>query len=158
MASLYRLRLALVGERGSIATYWLVLGFAFFLVMLTGVVGFGLGLSKQAQAKYQWFVEALDFAARAPGVAAGEGGQVVLDTNLAAQYFAAAMQELVGNYTLVDFRAVEPGDPVPHGTAQAPGFVARVRVPVFAGTVPFVGPRYVEVPMAAYAVAQAPQL
>lgn len=134
-------------------TYILAVYFAFALTVFAFLFGVGFGAWKDARAKYGYFAEAVEFAARAANVT-GDVEEVVENEGRARQYFQAAMGEMVGRYRLDEFRAVGPGEAVPGGRARAPGYLAQVTVPVFAGRVPLVGDRSVEVPMRYFAVAK----
>lgn len=120
-------------------------------------MGMGLGMAKQVHAKRLWFAEALDFAVRAANVT-GDLEEVVLKGDMVREYFTRAMDLTVREYRLEEFRAVRPGDSVPGGRAKAPGYYARVRVPVLAAEVPLVGPQYVEAPLGYFAVVKSGQL
>ncbi|MBC7106259.1 MAG: hypothetical protein H5T97_09985, partial [Firmicutes bacterium] len=61
-------------------------------------------------------------------------------------------------YELLEFRTVRPGDPVPGGTAGAPGYLAVVRVPLTEVRVPLLGPQRVEIPMRLFAVVQSREI
>lgn len=138
-------------EQGFAETFLLAAYLVFALTMMSFLIGLGLGMWKQAQTRYGWFTEAIQFAAQAANMT-GDTQEVRLNSGLARQYLVAAMDAMVGNYRLDEFRPVAPGEPVPGGRAEAPGYLARVTLPVFAGQVPWVGQQYVQVPMRYFAV------
>lgn len=137
-------------DRG-LAEFILVVYFAFFLTLMAFLMGVGFSLWREAQAKYQWAYEALAFAGAAANVT-GDVEEVVLNQDYARRFFEAAMSGMVPNFELLDFRAVRPGDAVPGGTAEAPGYLAAVRIPLTAVSVPLLGPQRVEIPMRIFAV------
>lgn len=120
-------------------------------------MGVGLSLWREAQAKQQWTYEALAFAGFAANVT-GDVDEVVLNQDYARRYFEQAMAEAVPGYRLLEFRAVGPGEAVPGGTAQAPGYLAAVRVPLTQVKVPLLGTQRVEVPMRVFAVVRSREL
>lgn len=144
-------------EKGFIEVQILATYAVFVLTLFAFLLGLAFGVWKQASAKYMWFAEDLDFAAQAANMT-GNIREVALNQNKAKLYFTAAMNETVKDYTLIEFRTVFPGDPVPNGTARAPGYVAGVTVPVFNGRVPLIGVQQVRIPMRYYAVVKSGQL
>jgi len=117
-------------EKGFISTFILVVFLVFFLSVSAFILGLGFGVMKQAQAKYGWFCEAVNFSVEAANMASDPGSPEV-SRNAAEAYFCSAMERFgLDDYELVKFAAVEPGDPIPHGTAEAPGFLAEIKMPV----------------------------
>jgi hypothetical protein len=140
-----------LSEGGFVEVQILLTYMVFALTMMAFLLGIAFGVWKQASAKYMWFAEAMNFAAQAANIT-GDVREVRLNRDKAERYFEAAMQEMVGQYALNSFFSVEPGDPVPGGaTAQAPGYVAVVTVPVFEANIPLIGQQRVEIPMRYYA-------
>ena len=131
--------------------------FAFFLTLLAFAMGLGLSLWREAQAKQQWTYEALAFAGFAANVTGGVD-EVVLNQDQARRYFEAEMAEAIPGYRLLEFRAVRPGEAVPGGVAEAPGYLAVVRVPLTEAKVPLLGPQRVEVPMRVFAVVRSREM
>lgn len=147
-----------VNERGFVEVQILMMYLVFALTMLAFLLGLFYGTWKQASAKYMWFAESLDFAAQAANKT-GNVWEVRLNQEKAKRYFEAAMEQTVGSYVLNSFYTVDRGDPVPGGgTAQSPGYVAAITVPVFEGNVPLIGVQRVEIPMRYYAVVKSKQI
>lgn len=146
-----RLVVALKNEKGVLETFVLAAYMFFALTLLAFLLGMGFGMWKQGAMKYGWFAEAMDFAARAANIT-GDIEEVRLNEAQARQYFVAAMNAMVPEYRLDQFNAVRRGDVVPGGRAEAPGYVAKVTVPVYEGKVPWLGTQRVEVPMRYFAV------
>lgn len=154
------------------ATYFLALLLVFLILMFGMAISVSFGGHKVAYATYQWFGEALNYGAWEANQD-GDLTQVSVRTSAAKRAFAAVFAEMTGTtysndsfiprgstsvypgpITLDSFVPVEPGDPVPYGTASQPGYVATISVPVFGGTYPVVGEQYVSIPMRCFAVVQ----
>lgn len=145
-------------ERGFIETQFLATYMVVFVTMLAFTLGICFGVWKQAQAKYTWMAEAANFAAQAANVR-GDIKEAKLNEGKARKYFAAAMKQMVGNYFLREFRAVAPGEPVPHvGVAWAPGYVVTCDIPVSVIDMPLLGHQQIVVPMRYYAVVKSGQI
>lgn len=150
----FNLGLALTqDEEGFMETYILAVFLVFSLTFFAFLLGTGMGMQKNAQARYSWFTEALDFATRAANRTGSTLGEVRLNEDTARTYFTAAMNEM-RSYNLQEFRTVAPGTAVPGGIASGPGYLARVKVPVFEAKVPLVGRQRVEIPMSYFSVVQ----
>lgn len=119
-----------------------------FLTMLCFALGICFGVWKQAQAKFTWTVEALQFAAQAANVT-GDIKEVRLNEGKARRYFETIMKQTVRDYTLKEFAAVDTGDPVPGGKALAPGYRVVVDVPVAVIDTPLISQKVV-IPMRCY--------
>lgn len=152
-----RLVMGLRNENGFIEIQLLATYMVFLLTIFCFIIGLGVGVWKQAEAKYLWFAEAMDFAAQAANMT-GNIEEVMLNEGLAKQYFKLAMDEMLDDYTLKSFSAVDTDYPVPGGTAQSPGYVATITVPVFEGYVPLVGRQQVRIPMRYFAVVESSQI
>ena len=146
-----------LNEKGFIEVQILMTYLVFALTMLAFLLGLFYGTWKQASAKYMWFAESMDFAAQAANKT-GDAKEVRLNQEKAKQYFEAAMKQTIGSYALNSFYTVDRGDPAPGGTAQSPGYVAAVTVPVYEGNVPLIGAQRVEIPMRYYAVVKSKQI
>jgi len=144
-------------EDGFIETYVLTVYLIVILTIFAFILGLGVGMWKEASAKYMWFAEAMDFAAQAANKT-GDLEEVVLNRDLARSYFVNTMDEMVGEYRLDSFYAVGPGCPVPNGTARNPGYVATITVPVFEAKVPLIGTQQVKIPMRYFAVVKSGQI
>jgi hypothetical protein len=153
-------------QRGFIAMYVLLifLIIAFSCFAFAGIAA--LGAKKNAITTYQWFGEAVNFAADAVG-----RGRNMTEADYAAkapearQWFVYAFsQELEattdgtnfnsslkiypGPIKLVSFSYAPPGTVAPGGGRTAkPGYEAVIEVPVLKVTLPFIGPQCVTVPM-----------
>lgn len=152
-----RAALVLKNEKGFIEIQMLLTYMVFTLTIFAFILGLAFGVWKQASAKYMYFAEAMDFAARAANIT-GDLEEVALNQGYAEQYFNMAMEEMGSEYTLKRFYTVAPGQPVPRGVARAPGYVAEITVPVFKGKVPLIGTQQVSIPMRYYAVVKSPIL
>ncbi|NLO89486.1 MAG: hypothetical protein GX088_04060 [Clostridia bacterium] len=140
-------------ERGFIADIILVGYLVAFISMLAFILGLGYGTVKQANAKYGFFREAVDFSSEA--VMLMSQGQYKRNESLGKTFFTAAMDELdFGEYKLVSFRAIEEGDSVFGETAPADGFAAEIRAPIAVLKVPLVGEYTVTIPMQYYSIGQ----
>ncbi|MBE3582229.1 MAG: hypothetical protein IMW96_11470 [Thermoanaerobacteraceae bacterium] len=153
-------------QRGFLEIYMLTLFTVIALSIFTVLTGIAFGAKKNADVIYQLVGEALDFAGRA--ASRDTGGNLESTETLARQYFTLAFSRMTGTTfngssfvpsgsspikavaTLEDFRYVKPGDPIPGGRASVPGFMATLRVPILVGSVPFVGPQFIDVPMRCY--------
>jgi len=146
-----RLDVDMKNEKGFIELQMLVTCLVVLLTMFFFIFGTCIGVWKESTAKYQWFTEAMDFAAQASNIT-GDTGEVTLNEYLAREYFTLAMDEFMDDYYLESFHAVNVGQSIPGGVAQSPGYVATITVPVFDGYVGMVGNQSVEVPMRYFAV------
>lgn len=135
--------------------------------MLTLAV-FGVSMKKEKY--FSWVGNAMEFAAEA-SVLGTESSRVVYLEGLAREYFKEALTGMVegtssgntiipgsdsipGNVEIENFIAVEPGDPVPGGTAGQYGYVVDLEVPLLKTTLPVVGEQYLVTKMSYYAVAK----
>lgn len=126
------------------------------------------GVSMKKDKYFSWVGNAMDFAAEA-SVLGTESSKVVYLEGLAREYFKEAMSGMVdgtssgttiipgsdsipGNIEIEKFIAVEPGDPVPGGTAGQYGYVVDLEVPLLKTTLPVVGEQYIVTNMSYYAV------
>lgn len=135
------------------------------LSMAAFYAGLAFGIEKTAYQTYQYFGEAMNYAA-ACIARDGTPDQVHLRTEEARQAFQYALgaltdtvwngaefvpkpgnKAIVGPIKLKEFRAVSPGDPVPGGRAGSPGYLASIEVPLLGGTYPIIGEQYLTVPM-----------
>ncbi|MCL6449472.1 MAG: hypothetical protein K6U04_15260 [Armatimonadetes bacterium] len=159
-------------QRGFIAMYvlliFLVIAFSCFAFIGTAA----LGAKKNAVMTYQWFGEAINFAADAVS-RARETTDFAVKTSEARQWFVYAFsQELEattdgynfnsrlkiypGPIKLVSFNYAPPGTVAPGGGRTAgPGYEAVIEVPVLSVNLPFIGPQYVTVPMRQVGVVKA---
>ena len=148
--------------------------FAIMLVIILTVssvlVGVAFSARKNAVMTYQWFGEAMNFAAQA-GNQDGNLSLAASRTHDAWQWFGYAFGQMtetnfngnsftpngnsiyLGPIILTSFNYTPPGQPVPGGgTAGQPGYTATIEVPVVGGDLPFIGPQYVTVPMKCFGV------
>jgi hypothetical protein len=162
-------------EEGFITIPLLTIMFVIIFAVFAVLSGVAFGARKTAVATYQWFGEAMDFAAYA---ANREG--VINNTSINAdkgrKYFEVAFARMTnttlrgssfypqgaspypGPIVLNSFTLVLPGMPVPYGIAREPGFMATISVPVWGGNLPFVGTQYLSVPMRYFAPVKTTQL
>jgi len=134
------------------------------------LIGVAFSARKNAVMTYQWFGEAINFAAQA----ANRDGDLSLAssrTSDARQWFGYSFSRMTGTtfsgysfkpggqsiypgpIRLISFTYTPPGHPVPGGgTAKQPGYTAVIKVPVVGGNFPFIGPQYVAVPMKCFGV------
>ncbi len=146
-----RFSMALRNEKGFMDMYILMFFLVIFLTGLAMMVGTSLGVLKEAQTKYMWFSESVDYAARAVNTTGGING-IVLNDRLAQEYFEEAMEDSVEDYRLRSFRSVLPGDTISDGVAQYPGYITEIIVPIIDADVPMVGKKTLEIPMKYFAV------
>ncbi|MBO8128241.1 MAG: hypothetical protein H0Z39_03455 [Peptococcaceae bacterium] len=158
-------------QRGSLTLTLVPIFLMIALMVFFIVIGTAFGARKVAYCTYQWFGEAMDFAAMDANQD-GDLSQVALRTPTAQTAFTRVFAEMTGTeyingsfipqgqspypgpITLDSFEPVQPGDPIPYGTARQPGYVAVITVPVFGDEYPFIGEQYVTVPMRYFAVAR----
>lgn len=162
-------------EEGFITIPLLTIMFVIIFAVFAVLSGVAFGARKTAVATYQWFGEAMDFAAYA---ANREG--VINNTPISAdkgkKYFEVAFARMTsttlsgnsfypqgnspysGPIVLNSFALVQPGTPIPYGIAREPGFLATIIVPVWGGNLPFIGTQYVSVPMRYFAPVKTTQL
>lgn len=170
MADMVRQRvvLPLINEKGFISVKLLM------VLMITGIfaasimISIGIGIQIKATATYDWFCEAMEFSAHAANMD-GETSMVALREADAKRYFKVIFAQMTestvsgdtfnpntsnypGPIKLQSYSSVSQGEPVPGGTAMAPGYLATIEVPVWGGTVPLVGNQYIIIPMKYYAV------
>ncbi|MGI9862518.1 hypothetical protein SDD30_14150 [Moorella naiadis] len=162
-------------EDGFITIFLLVITLIVMLSLITMVVGVALGAYKLAWATYMWFGEAANFsAANANMMGTMDNAPVrfqeaetkfilaftqMTNTTFTGNQFAPGPgSPYPGPITLDSFTAVNPGDPIPYGTARQPGFMAAITVPVWGKSLPFIGPQYVTVPMRYFAPVKSTQL
>jgi len=154
MVSNKRLLNRLMHDEKGLMTFILCIYLVVFTTMLAFIMGIVFGTMKQAQAKYGFFSESMNFAAEAAGQMDPSGE---LNGELAEQYFYAAMKEMgLKDYKLEDFEEVHKGEILPGGgsVAQAPGYIAVVDMPVSVVNVPLLGEKDVHIPMRYFAVAK----
>jgi hypothetical protein len=125
--------------------------------------GAAFAAKKNAVMTYDWFGNAVDFAAAAAN-RDGLAEDAAAKTPEARQWFICAFSRMIGadfdgySFTprsmypgpirLVGFDYAPPGTPVRGGGAtRLPGYTAVIEVPVIGTTLPFIGPQYVVVPM-----------
>ncbi|WP_338826331.1 hypothetical protein MTBGP_11410 [Moorella thermoacetica] len=155
-------------EDGFITIFLLVTTLIVMLSMMTIVAGVALGAHKLATATYMWFGEAVNFSANTANIT-GMADNTPVNTDIAMRNFISAFARMTnttftgtqfmpgpgspypGPITLNSFTRVNPGDPIPYGTARQPGFMASITVPVWGKSLPFIGPQYVTVPMKYFA-------
>ncbi len=145
-------------EDGFFLPMMMTICLVFLLTAMTFILGIEFGVMKQAQAKYDWFGNAMTFASSAAGQMNPED---TIDGEMAEQFFEAAMERMnAGDYTLKSFTEVEPGDYISkvEGTAKLPGYYAVIEMPIAVVNVPLVGRQYVNVPMGYYALGYSPEL
>ncbi len=153
-------------QRGFLEIYLLTLFAVAALSVFALLTGVAFGAKKNADVVYQMVGEAIDFAGRA--ASRDTGGNLESAETLARQYFALAFSRMTGTTfngssfvpsgsspikgtaTLEDFRYVKSGDPIPGGRASVPGFMATLKVPILVGSVPFIGPQFLDVEMRCY--------
>jgi hypothetical protein len=127
------------------------------------------GIRKNAVAAYSWFEEAGDFAtytAAIDGVSTASDDTtpqvrgyfdtlfsgITQTTANGNEYDPAAGSPFKGPIELTGFTPYNQGATLPNGSqANADGYWISATVPVFVGTVPFVGLQTVNVPMSYYA-------
>lgn len=144
------------------------------IILTTLLIGVGMGIKMKAHATYDWYSEAMEFAARAANMD-GDKSMVSLREEVAKQNFinvfakitncsisGNSFQPVNGNYAgpikLKTFTSVSPGDSIPGGTANQPGYLAEIEVPIFGGGLPVVGNQYISVPMKYFAVVKSSEI
>lgn len=138
------------------------------------LIGLAFSARKNAVATYDWFGEAMDFAAMAANYD-GNINMVALRESSACQYFQRSFAQMTNtvcsgtNFSpkgksvypspivLESFRAVSPGEAIPNGTARQPGYLAIIEVPVMGGDFPFIDNQEVRVKMKYFAVVKSSQ-
>ncbi|MEG6617493.1 hypothetical protein V6C27_13855 [Peptococcaceae bacterium 1198_IL3148] len=148
-----------------------VLGMAIILIFLVIIMVMALvyGIQTKLVTTYDWFGEAMNYAAQASNMD-GDVSMVALRTAETKQYFKSAFADMIegsvsgdsfipnnynyypGNIEIKSFESVVPGDPVPGGTANQPGYMAVIEVPVFNDKIPFNDKQYVSKQMRYFAV------
>ncbi|MFZ5899503.1 MAG: hypothetical protein ACOYU7_10160 [Bacillota bacterium] len=157
-------------ERGFLALQLLPIFLVIALSLFCILMGTAFGGKKVAYCTYQWFGAAMDFAAMDANQD-GDLSQVTLRREWAARAFTNVFAEMTGTryangnfipqgdspypgpITLDSFVSIDPGDPIPYGTARQPGYLATITVPVLGGDYPLIGRQYITVPMRYFAVA-----
>lgn len=156
-------------QRGFLAMYLLPIMLVIIISVASILIGTAFAGRKNAVMTYQWFGEAMNFAV----MAANQDGNLSMAasrTNDAWQWFGYTFSRMTdtsfdgnnfvprttsiypGPIKIISFTYTSPGQPVPGGTAQQPGYTAAIEVPVIGGNLPFIGPQYVTVPMRYFAV------
>lgn len=144
-------------QRGFLSTRLITIMLVIVLFTSSILAGVAFAARKKAVMTYGWYTEAMDFAAQAANQD-GDMSKVALRTSSAQWYFQHAFAKMTaeekypGSFTTERFQAAFPGQPVPGGIAQAPGYVSEITVPVLGGDLPFIGPQYITVPMRYFAV------
>lgn len=162
-------------EDGFITIFLLVIMLIIMFSLMTIVTGVALGAHKFAWGTYMWFGEAVNFSANTANIT-GMAENTPVNTDIAMRNFISAFARMTntiftgnqfnpgpgspypGPITLNSFTRVNPGDPIPYGTARQPGFMASITVPVWGKSLPFIGPQYVTVPMKYFAPVKSTQL
>ncbi len=162
-------------EDGFISIFLLVIMLIIMFSLMTIVIGVALGAHKLAWATYMWFGEAVNFSAANANMM-GLTDRTPVNLQEAETKFILAFTHMTdttftgnqfnpgpgspypGPITLNSFTMVNPGEPVPYGTARQPGFMASITVPVWGKSLPFIGPQYVTVPMKYFAPVKSTQL
>ncbi|MGI9860058.1 hypothetical protein SDD30_01565 [Moorella naiadis] len=162
-------------EDGFISIFLLVIMLIMMASLMTIVTGVALGAHKLATATYMWLGEAVNFSANTANIS-GMTDNTPTNIDIARSNFAVAFARMTntsftggqfapgpgcpypGPITLNNFTGVNPGDPIPYGTARQPGFMASITVPVWGKSLPFIGPQYVTVPMRYFAPVKSTQL
>lgn len=128
-------------------------------------IGTAFAAKKNAYMTYQWFGEAMDFAATAANLNK-DLTNAELRTNDAWRWFGYAFNQITetnfdgssftpkgksiypGPIKLVSFTYAPPGTTLSDGARTArPGYTAVIEVPVLGAKLPFIGPQYITVPM-----------
>lgn len=163
-------------QRGFLATPIIVYGLVIFMTVVPILLGIVVGARHKAVQTYQYFSEAMEFAISAVNVNGNINvDELAQDQSVAQQYFELAFAKMIdgtvsgdtispksngfypGSVTVSPFITVKPGDAVPEGTAKQPGYMTTISVPLLSANLPWVGTRYIEVPMRYYAVAKSTQ-
>jgi hypothetical protein len=142
------------------------------MIMILGVVlATAVAARKNVVATYGWFQEAADYAVRCdnmngvpsdPDLADAQFRQyfddgfsnVTQTTTNGNEYDPQAGSPFPAPIRFVSMSPINPGDAIPGGTANQPGYVISIVVPVLSMDIPLIGTRYVEVSMQYYAMLQ----
>ncbi|WP_449241485.1 hypothetical protein [Desulfoscipio gibsoniae] len=170
MAGMVRKRVVLLldNEDGFMSVKLLMALIIAGIFTATVMISIGIGIQTKATTTFDWFCEAMDFSAHAANMD-GETSMVGLRESDAKRYFKITFAQITesavsgdafnpstnyypGPIKLQSYKSVQEGDPVPGGTARAPGYIATIEVPVWGGNIPLVGHQYITVPMKYYAV------
>lgn len=156
-------------QRGFIAIQLFTIMIVIVFAVASLLIGTAFAARKNAVMTYDWFSAAMDFAATAAN-RDKDSADAASRTNDAWRWFGYAFSQMTdttfngGSFTpkgksiypgpikLNSFTYNAPGQPVPGGTAQQPGYTATIEVPVIGGDLPFIGPQYVTVPMRYFGV------
>lgn len=162
-------------EEGFITIPLLTIMFVIIFAVFAVLSGVAFGARKTAVATYQWFGEAMDFAAYAANKE-GVINNTPINADKGRRYFEVAFARMTnttlrgssfypqgaspypGPIVLNSFTLVQPGMPVPYGIAREPGFMATINVPVWGGNLPFIGTQYLSVHMRYFAPVKTTQL
>lgn len=139
-----------------------------FFVLLFTLVYTNVSMKKDKY--YDWVGGAMEFAADASVLGTSSENVVFLE-GIAKEYFKLSLAGMVegtvsgnsiipgkdgipGHIEIEEFSAVEPGDPIPAGTAEQYGYVVKLEFPLLNTKLPLMGDVNLSAPLSYYAVAK----
>lgn len=139
-----------------------------FFVLLFTLVYTNVSLKKDKY--YDWVGGAMEFAADASVLGTSSESVVFLE-GVAQEYFKLSLAGMVegtvsgnsiipgkggipGYIEIEEFVAVQPGDPIPAGTAEQYGYVVKLEFPLLNTKLPLMGDVNLSTPLSYYAVAK----